>query len=92
MLVSNCDACEHAIRHTLAESPKCALTSDTQCIMEAISKLKIQADNYSEANRALVKCKREFGYTSEVEELVASRLKLIHGDAFEAVAMLNNRL
>ena len=32
------------------------------------------------------------GYTNEVEELVASRLKLVHGDAFEAVEILNNRL
>ena len=92
MLVSNLDACEHTIRHTLAESPKCALTSDPQCIVEAISKLKIQSDNYSEANRALVRRKRELGSTNEVEELVASRLKLVHGDAFEAVEILNNRL
>ena len=92
MLVSNLDACEHTICHTLAKSPKCALASDPQCIVEAISKLKIQSDNYSKANRTLVRRKRELGYTNEVEELVASRFKLVHADAFEAVGILNNRI
>ena len=91
VLVSNCDACEHAIRNTLAESPRWALTSDLQCTVEAISKLKIQSDNYSEANPCTCKT-QELGYTSEVEGLVASRLKLVHRDAFEAVEILNNRL
>ena len=63
VLISNYDACEHAIRNTLAEASRYALTSDPQYIVEAISKLKIQSDNYSEANRALVKRKRELGYT-----------------------------
>ena len=60
--------------------------------MEVLSKLKLQSDNYSEANRALIRRKRELGYTSEVEELVKSRLKLVHCDAFELMGILNNRL
>ena len=70
VLVSNLDACELTIRHTLAESPKCALADDPQCIVEVISKLKVQSDEYSEANRALIRRKRELSYSNEVDELV----------------------
>ena len=61
-------------------------------IKDTISLIKNRVRDYESANAALTKRKEEVGSTAEAVELKSLCLKIVHGDSYNGVTVLNERL
>ena len=92
LLEHEVDSTEGIPRDTLANVTKFSGSSDEVRIRRCISSLKTKTKNYEAANHALVTRRRYIGHVHEADQLVESRLDVLHRDSYQLVKFPNSRL
>ena len=86
------DLTENILRDSFANVARVSGSSDDVHVRSFIASLKIKTRNYEVANHPLVTRRKQTGHVHEAEQLVESRLNIVHPDSYEAVKLLNSRL
>ena len=86
------DSTEVTLRDALANVTNISGSSDDVHIRDFITSLKTKTKNYEVANHALIIRRRHIGNTHEADQLVESRLEIVHRDSYQVVKLLNSRL
>ena len=92
ILEENLDNSEAALSKALSQVSNISQSTIESEIKQLIVNLKATTANYSKHNKALADRKRENGCAEEATKLSRKRFDLVHSDAREAIAMLNDQI
>ena len=92
LLEREVDSTESILRDSLAIVTSVIGSSDDVHTRKFITSLKIKTKNYEVANHALVNSRRQTGHVHAAEQLIESRLDIVHRDAYQAVKLFSSRL
>ena len=86
------DAAESSLLDSLASVPRVYASSDDIHIRDYIGVLKSNSKKYETVNHDLASRKKQNGNVLESDQLIKTRLNIVHRDTYDAVKLLNSRL
>ena len=92
LLECEVDSTKGTLRDFLANITSAIGFTDDVHIRSFITSLKTKTKNYEVVSHALVTRRKQTGYAHDAEQLIESRLDMIHRDSYQAVKLLHSRL